>query len=178
MPRARNPRTRQIIIGALILGGVALIIPLSYLGTALPGVLGEWMHMIFGFITTPFILEATFVIVGLMIVFALNHWRMKREGDEFVYLEENHDLSKDVPESERFAVYGEKPNHTGDPTLLNEAEGALAIGDYAAAGEAIAAMAEGELSKPEVLKVRIALAKATDHLDLAKSLEEKLKAAG
>lgn len=174
MVRKRTLRTRQILIGTVIIGGVALIIPLLFAGTLLPGVLGEWMSMLFGMITTPFILEASFVIFGLMIVFALNHWRMKRDGDEFVYLEEDKDLPADVPDAERFAVYREKPNHAGDPTLLTEAEGALAIGDFAAAGEAFAAMSEAELSDPETLKARIQLAKATGHVELAARLETQL----
>lgn len=174
MVRKRSPRTRQILIGAAIMAGVALIIPLLFVGALLPGVVGEWMGMLFGMITTPFILEATFVIFGLMIVFALNHWRIKREGDEFVYLEEDKDLPKDVPESERFAVYGEKPNHSGDPSLLNEAEGALAIGDYEAASEAFAAMSEEELARPATLKARIELAKATGHAELVQQLEALL----
>lgn len=46
----------------------------------------ETAKTIFGIVSTPFILETTFALIGIFIVLAVNHWRIKREGDGWVYL--------------------------------------------------------------------------------------------
>lgn len=46
----------------------------------------ETSKTIFGIVTTPFIFEATLGISGVFIVMAINHWRIKREGDGWVYM--------------------------------------------------------------------------------------------
>lgn len=43
---------------------------------------------LFGFFTTPFILEATVAIVGLISVVSYNQWRISKEGDGWVTLPE------------------------------------------------------------------------------------------
>ena len=105
---------------------------------------------------------ATEAIMSVLIVLGINHWRQKREGDEFVYLEqvEGPDAAE-LPEHAKFAVFPETPLAPETPGLLTQAEGALAIGDYDAAAEALGAMDEAELARPETRRVRIALAKAT-----------------
>ncbi|HEY8990425.1 MAG TPA: hypothetical protein VIM46_00465, partial [Luteolibacter sp.] len=57
------------------------------------------------------------------------------------------------------------------PGLLAQAEGALAIGDFEATAEALAAMDEAELARPETRRLRIALARATGRDELARRLE-------
>ena len=37
--------------------------------------------------STPFFLEASFIFIGMTIVVAINHWRQKRDGDDFVEVE-------------------------------------------------------------------------------------------
>ena len=64
------------------------------------------------------------------------------------------------------------------PSLLAQAEGAFAIGDYAAAAEWIGTMAPDELKQPETLRLRLELAKATGHRDLADQLERQIRDSG
>jgi len=60
----------------------------------------EWfsdsIKTIFVIVTTPFILETTVAILGILAVLAFNRWRLLKEGDGWVYLV---DQSED-PESE------------------------------------------------------------------------------
>ena len=84
----RDERVRQVIVGGAILFGVLLVTIAIRLAGAAPGVLGEWFGMIAGLLSTPVFLEVSFFAIGLMIVVGVNHWRMKREGDEFVTLDE------------------------------------------------------------------------------------------
>lgn len=44
---------------------------------------------LFGFVTTPFILEATVGLLGLVIVMTYNQWRINKEGDGWVILPED-----------------------------------------------------------------------------------------
>lgn len=84
----RDERVRQVIVAVAILLGVLLVTIAIRLAGAAPGVLGEWFGMIAGLLSTPVFLEVSFFAIGLMIVVGVNHWRMKREGDEFVTLDE------------------------------------------------------------------------------------------
>ncbi len=173
-------RVRQIAVGAGILGILTLLVCGGLLGWGyLPGFLGQWVGTMVGVVTTPFIMEATFVILGLMIVVGINHWRRKREGDDFVYLEqvEGAEEAGVLPEHAKFAVYREPPLPGETPTLLAQVEGAMAIGDHEAAGEALSAMSERELKQPEVLFLRLELARATGRDELAGRLEEELRIA-
>jgi hypothetical protein len=56
-----------------------------------------------------------------------------------------------------------------------QAEGALAIGDHETAAQVIAAMPETELGRPEVLALRVDLARATGKVELAARLESELR---
>lgn len=42
---------------------------------------------LFGFLTTPFILETSVALMGLVAVMTYNQWRMERDGDEWVEME-------------------------------------------------------------------------------------------
>lgn len=44
---------------------------------------------LFGFVTTPFILEATLALLGLVAVMTYNQWRLHKEGDGWVILPED-----------------------------------------------------------------------------------------
>ena len=143
----------------------------------LPGVLGEWVGTMIGAMTSPFLLEASFFVIGLCLVVLLNHWRQKRAGDEFVYLEqvEPAELAGNLPDHAKWAVYQEEPLPGETPSLLAQAEGAMAIGDFAAAAEHVAAMDEGELGLPGTLALRLELARATGREDLARDLEKRTR---
>lgn len=93
-----TPRRRQLVIGLGILTLLILIVPAFYIvWRFVPGVFGEWLGVIAGVMSTPFLLEIFFVILGLIIVVGLNHLRQKRDGDDFVYIEDidSHDASTD-----------------------------------------------------------------------------------
>jgi hypothetical protein len=170
--KERDERVSQVIIGAGILAAVLIVSTAIRLLGLMPGFLGEVFAMFAGFLSTPVFLEISFFILGILIVLAINLWRHKREGDEFVYLDEvKNPEAKDLPEHAKFAVFPETPLPPETPSLLTQAEGALAIGDFEAAGEALAAMDEAELAKPETRELRIALAKATGKEELARRLE-------
>lgn len=75
-------------MGVAILLGVLLVTIMIRVAGAAPGVLGEWFGMIAGLLSTPVFLEISFFALGLMIVVGVNHWRLRRDGDEFVTLDE------------------------------------------------------------------------------------------
>ena len=171
-------RRKQIAIGAGILGALAVAVCSALIGWRyLPGILGEWIGTMVGVMTTPFLLEGSFVAIGLTLVVAINHWRQKRAGDELVYLDQVDGAADTVglPEHATWAVYREAPLEGIVPSLLTQAEGALAIGDYDSAVEIIGAMAEQELKSPEGLALRLDLAKATGRAGLAAELEQELR---
>lgn len=87
----------MIVGGAILLGVLLITIAIRVAGAA-PGVLGEWFGMIAGLLSTPVFLEVSFFAIGLMIVVGVNHWRMKREGDEFVTLDEEGSSSVPGPD--------------------------------------------------------------------------------
>lgn len=177
MELEQDERRKQLAVGAVILTIFTVVVVGLLTGWRhMPGVLGEWVGIMMGVVTTPFILEASFFLVGLMIVIFLNNYRRHREGDEFVYLErvEGPDVPLDLPEQARWAVYRSAPLAAGDPPLLAQAEGAMEIGDFAAAIQCIGEMGAGELEEPATLRVRLALARATGHTALAEEMATKL----
>jgi hypothetical protein len=162
--------------------GVVLTLAVLVCGTLygwryLPGFLGEWVGTMIGAMTTPFLLEASFLVIGLCIVVWLNHWRRQKAGDELVYLErvEGDDVPEGLPDHAKWAVYREEPLTGETPSLLARAEGAMAIGDHAAAAECIAAMEEDELKSMETLTLRLELARVTGKADLVGELEGEIR---
>ncbi len=177
MVRLHDERVKQVAIGAGILIVLAVVVSGLLIGwRLLPGLLGEWVGTIIGVMTTPIFMEATFAILGLVTVITLNHWRQHKDGDEFVYLEQvaGPDVPKDLPDQAKWAIYREKPLEAEVPTLLAQAEGAFAIGDYPAAAEWIAALSRDELKQPDTLRLRLDLAKMTGRDDLARLLEDQI----
>ncbi|MFZ9936496.1 MAG: hypothetical protein ACO3JG_05490, partial [Luteolibacter sp.] len=100
----------------------------------------------------------------------------KKAGDELVFLEQV-ELEAGLPEHAAWALFTVPPLDAEMPTALEQAEGAMAIGDHHAAGEILAAMTEDELRLPGTLAVRIELAKASGLENLARTLEAELQAA-
>lgn len=177
MQRVYDERVKQVVIGGIILAVLTLLVTGALLGwRLLPGLLGEWVGTMIGIMTTPFFMEASFAIIGLMTVISLNIWRQRKDGDEFVYLEQvtGPDTPGNLPEHAKWALYRQKPLDSEAPSLLAQAEGAFSIGDYPATAEWIGAMDHDELKQPETLRLRLELAKATGHLDLAAQLETEI----
>jgi len=90
-------RGKQFFVGALIIatisGGVICLVCFWRL---IPGWVGETVGMIAGLISSPFTLEVSFFLMGLVSVVLLNSWRRKLAGDDFVEVDE-----KDLPEEFR-----------------------------------------------------------------------------
>lgn len=178
MIKFKDERVSQVGVAAAILITLTILVPGLITGWRfIPGFLGEWIGTVMGVLTTPFVMETSFFILGLVIVILINHWRQQKDGDEFVYLEQVHgpDVPKDLPDQAKWAVYREKPLEGGDVSLRDRAEGALAIGDHAAASDFIAEMEPGELEQPEVLALRRDLAQATGKTELAAEFEKRLR---
>jgi len=180
MVQLRDERVKQVAIGVGILMMLTVAVPGMLLGwRAFPGLLGEWLGTIIGIMTTPFFMETTFVILGLVIVVGLNSWRRRKDGDEFVYLEQvsGLDVPTHLPDHAKWAIYLEKPLDREKPSLLAQAEGALAIGDYSAASEWIGAMDAIEMRQLATLQLRLELAKATNRAELVEFLEHEIREA-
>ncbi|WP_338289325.1 hypothetical protein [Luteolibacter sp. LG18] len=168
----RDERFKQVMIAAGILACVLVVSLAIRAASFLPGLAGEFFGMITGVLSTPVFLEISFFCIGFLIVLALNHWRMKKEGDEFVYLDQIQEPeAKDLPDQAKWAIYKTEPLPGEEPSLLVQAEGALAIGDFQAAADAVAAMDDAELHLPETKALRIRLARASGKDDLARRLE-------
>ena len=178
MVRTSDERVKQLAVGVGILIALTVAVPVTLMGwRLLPGLLGEWIGTMIGILTTPFFMEASFAILGLVIVISVNHWRQRKTGDECIYLEQvvGPDVPSDLPEHAKWALYLEKPLDSTTPSRLAQAEGALAIGDYPAATEWIGAMDHDELALPETLRLRLELAKATGRKDLVARLEDEIR---
>ena len=172
----RDERKQQVLAGFCVVAGVAGLILLIAWARYLPGLGGEFFGRILGIISTPFLMEASFCVLGLVLVMALNIWRQRRDGDELVYLEEVKDAPSDLPDHVKWAVYPERPLDNAPPEAIVLLEGAVAIGDHDSAIEILEAMDDSERAKPETLRQRIALAKATGKDELAQRLEAELAA--
>ncbi|RYD22442.1 MAG: hypothetical protein EOP88_08045 [Verrucomicrobiaceae bacterium] len=178
MTKLHDERVRQVAVAAGILMTLTIVVPgLLITWRFLPGFLGEWVGTVMGVLTTPFIMETSFLILGLVIVILINHWRQQKEGDEFVYLEQvtGPDVPKDLPDQARWALYRNAPLDATDISLRDRAEGALAIGDHEAAAHFIAEMEPAELEQLEVITLRRDLALATGKTALAEEFEKRLR---
>lgn len=175
---AEENRSRQILVGVVILVLISLFVCGALIFSRyMTGLLGEWLSLMIGIMTTPFFMEASFLILGLIIVIGLNTWRRRKEGEELVFLERVDDASaSELPDHASWAVYERAPLQGEVPSLLTQAEGALAIGDHDSATELISAMSGEEMKLPAVYELRIALAKATGREDLARHLQAELAA--
>lgn len=81
-------RGSQILVGAGITFTVAVVVVTFLMcWRFVPGLVGESLGTIAGVMSTPFFMEASFAILGLVIVLGLNIWRRKKAGDEFVTME-------------------------------------------------------------------------------------------
>lgn len=79
---------KQILVGAAILFTVSAVVVSFLLGWRfIPGWVGESFGTIAGVMSTPFFMEASFAMLGLVIVIGLNAWRRHRAGDEYVAIE-------------------------------------------------------------------------------------------
>lgn len=180
MEQSEDSRLKQVLTGAgflLLIGAIlsGVLVGWRYL----PGILGEAMGTLIGIITTPFLMEISLAFMGLLIVIGLNIRHRIKEGDDFVYLEQvdGPDSPNDLPDQAKWVLYRNKPLDGKSPSLIEQVEGALAIGDYTTASECIGEMDPTELKQPEILAVRMALAQATGKHELAEELDKEIRQA-
>lgn len=99
---------------------------------------------LFGIFSTPFIFETTIAIVGVFLVLAINHWRIKKEGDGWVYLMTQEPdqgastLSPAITQRLQGIVMHEKPEDMDEAgTIRANIEGFLELGMAGQAAEAL-----------------------------------------
>ena len=104
-------RLRPLLTPARLTKALLLLVILAGLGEAVrrsptaSEVVWTAATNLFGFFTTPFVLEASLAIFGLLAVVTWNEWRRQREGDEWVYLP----AESDTPSADRAAENPEPP---------------------------------------------------------------------
>ncbi|MES2997556.1 MAG: hypothetical protein V4733_12175 [Verrucomicrobiota bacterium] len=79
-------RIKWIGSGVIVAVG-AVITTLLFVRMNPEGLPGEWLAYVMGMATTPFIMEATFLFLGFMLIVWINHVRRVKDGDEFVELD-------------------------------------------------------------------------------------------
>lgn len=77
------------LVGPLLwlAAGIALLAWLYKHNATAHEVIGQAFWSLFGFFTTPFILESTVAVIGFLIVITWNQWRRDQETDEWVEME-------------------------------------------------------------------------------------------
>lgn len=175
VPPVTDSRARQILSGVVLLMGIMVVVCGVLLGYRyLPGFLGEWVGTMVGLATTPFLLEASFVVLGFCVVFWLNHRHEQKDGSEWVYLEQVADA--DLPEHAKWAVLPADAPDGEEPGWLDQAEGAADVGDWEELVGLLAMRDEKDLKQSRVLLLREKLARATGREDLAEELAAERKA--
>ena len=184
LAEGRNPaplftpeQRRSLLIGFGLILAAATLIALIWLGTYLPGFLGEVFSMFAGLMWTPLVLDFTIFLFGVVLILWLNMFVRAREGDEFVYLEqvEGPDVPADLPEEARSAVFRENPVPHGLEPSLAAIEGALALDDLGEAADLLFELPPDQVDEPEVLTLRIQLARKQGHEEKAVELIEALR---
>lgn len=166
-------RMRQIVSGVVLLVLITVVVCGLLAGWRfLPGLLGDWIGTMMGVMTTPFLLEGSFVILGFCVVIWLNHRRELREGSEWVVLERVDDPGEGqgMPEQARWAILPDGAPIGEEPGLTDLAEGAAAAEDWEELSAILGRMNERELHNLPVLKLRQRLAEASGREELAKEL--------
>ncbi len=129
---AKNrPWLGPLIWSALAAIGLAVVLALSPVARE---VTAQSAVALFQFFTTPFVLETSVFIAGLLIVLTINQWRMSRNQDEWVYLEQPQppggNASADTPPHRLDAVIWKERPEVFDEAAAESSviEGYLALG--------------------------------------------------
>ncbi|HCQ39528.1 MAG TPA: hypothetical protein DIV39_10270 [Verrucomicrobiales bacterium] len=167
---------RALLIGGGVILVAAGLLLLIWLGMFLPGFAGEVFRKLAGFLWTPLILDFSLFILGVILVLSLNWYIRVRKGDECVYLEQVEDPPDGLPERARSAIFSEEPEPQGLAPKLAAIEGALTLNDLSEATSLLFELPESHLEDPDVLALRITLARRKEHTDRAELLLQKLMA--
>ena len=166
---------RALLIGLGLILVVALFLLLVWLGMFLPGFAGEVFRKLAGLLWTPLILDSSLFILGVILVVSMNWYIRRKSGDECVYLEQVENPPYGLPERARSAIFDEEPESQGIAPNLAAIEGALALDDLSEATSLLFELPPDRLEDPEVLALRIALARRKGHENRARDLWRQLK---
>lgn len=121
-------------------------------------VLAKAFMSIAGVVSTPFILEATVALSGLVIVLCINRWRMEKEGDEWVYLAQTEPGKgdADTPPHRLESVVLEVPpaQLDGLNTRLSAIEGYVELGLLREALEQLDSLTPEENASAQAVELR------------------------
>jgi hypothetical protein len=130
-----------VIWTALAIAALAVLLVLNETARE---VAKETAVTLFTIFTTPFIFEITVAIIGIFVVLTVNHWRIRKEGDGWVYLvTQNPDqgagtLSPETTQRLQGIVMQEKPEDVDEAgTSRANIEGFLELGMAGQAAEAL-----------------------------------------
>jgi uncharacterized membrane protein len=174
-----SAQRKSLAVGFGLIALAAAFIVLIWIGTYLPGFPGEVFSMIAGIMWSPILLDISLFILGLSLVFWINHIRRQAEGDEFVYLEtvDAPDVPADLPVESRSAIFRDRPETPPSDPALAAIEGVLDMEDADAATRLLFDLPEDMLDTPDVLTLRIRLAELTGRAEEADTLRERLDGA-
>lgn len=131
MMKIRRPWIAPLIVSLMVLSAAIMLLKTNETARE---VAGESALTIFQVLTTPFVLETALALLGLCIVIAINHHRQKKDGDEWVYLEQkapsaSSEPNDDPPHRHDAVVWHEKPAAFDETaTELDVVEGYLDLG--------------------------------------------------
>ena len=83
-PPAKGWWIGPLIFGLLFLAGLAVVWQVSETGREL---LAKSFMTLAGYLATPFVLEITAALTGLIIVLVYNEWRRSKDGPDWVVME-------------------------------------------------------------------------------------------
>jgi hypothetical protein len=140
-----NERTARIFWPVfLTVLGVLLLTALYMTSENAREVTKDTAKHLFGIFTTPFILEATVGLFGIFLLLAINHWRLKKEGDGWVYMVSQEPeagaakLPASITQRLQGVVMQERPADVDEAgTTRANIEGFLELGMAAQAAEAL-----------------------------------------
>jgi hypothetical protein len=154
-------RTFWIVVSAIL--GIAAVIALFALSPTAREVAKDTGVILFTIFTTPFIFETTIAVCGLLILLFVNQWRLKKEGDGWVYLVTQESdagtakLPASITQRLQSLVLNEKPEAVDEAgTMRAKIEGFLELGMAAQAAEALTE--SGQLADDEItgaLRIRV-----------------------
>lgn len=111
---------------ALLIAGMVAVCMFSEIGRE---VLYKAVMYVLGFLSTPFILETSTLLVGLFVVVFINHLRMSKEGDDWVVMEVPVKKDEDLESSKSHRLEETKPAISADfDSRLAVIEGYLELG--------------------------------------------------
>lgn len=169
-------RFKQFLIGGCAVLFVSAVIAFCWYMTGAEGFVGELFRFFVGVFSSPIFLESALVILGFVIVLVINAIVRKRQGEEYVYLEQVEGPEGEVlPEEARSVIYTEKPASWVEPTALELAEGAIDAADYHSAWHHLNKLTKGEFNAEAGLALRLRLAIGTGKLRSARGVAKRLR---